>query len=315
MNKQGWSYTNAVDPEIHMDKTNWPKISIVTPNFNGGMYLEETILSVLNQNYLNLEYIIIDGGSSDNSIDIIKKYEHKLFYWISEQDNGLYDAIQKGFEKATGEIMGWINSDDMYYPKAFFTVSEIFQFQEVNWLQGIPTHFDEIGRAVSVMEIRRWSKMNYYLGDFEWIQQESVFWRRNLWEKAGGKMSTTMKYAGDFELWLRFFRYEKLYITTALLGGFRMRSSGQISLNFMDLYLKEVKERIDDEIQNNISKRNKNLVTIIRKYYLLCDTIRMPIFKKIFNKFIIKWKILNVNISPEIRFDRTNQKFYIVNND
>lgn len=154
---------------------NYPKLSIVTPNFNGGEYLEATIKSVLSQNYPNLEYIIIDGGSTDESVAIIKKYESQLAFWVSEPDKGLYDAIQKGFDKSTGEIMAWINSDDLYHPKAFFTVAEIFKFDEVKWLQGIPTTFDELGRTVAVSEFKRWSKLDYYLGNFEWIQQESVF--------------------------------------------------------------------------------------------------------------------------------------------
>ncbi len=110
----------------------YPKISIVTPNLNQGKFLEETILSVLDQKYPNLEYIIIDGGSTDNSIDIIKKYEKNLFYWTSEKDNGMYEAIQKGFEKATGDIMAWINSDDLYHRNVFFVVAEIFS----NFLHG-----------------------------------------------------------------------------------------------------------------------------------------------------------------------------------
>ncbi len=94
---------------------NYPKISIVTPSFNHAQFLEETILSVITQNYPNLEYVIIDGGSTDGSVDIIKKYEKHLTYWVSEPDNGHGDALNKGFAKSTGEIMAWINSDDKYY--------------------------------------------------------------------------------------------------------------------------------------------------------------------------------------------------------
>ena len=93
-----------------------PKITIVTPNFNQAGFLEETILSVIGQNYPDLEYIIVDGGSTDGSIDIIKKYEKQLAYWVTEPDKGLYHALQKGFERSTGEVMGWINSDDKLHP-------------------------------------------------------------------------------------------------------------------------------------------------------------------------------------------------------
>ncbi|WP_461450160.1 glycosyltransferase family 2 protein [Mucilaginibacter sp.] len=105
---------------------NLPKISIITPSYNQGQFIEETILSVINQNYPNLEYIIIDGGSTDNSVDIIKKYEKHLSYWISEKDSGQTDAINKGFKLATGEIIAWINSDDLYVNNAFYNIAEFF---------------------------------------------------------------------------------------------------------------------------------------------------------------------------------------------
>ena len=108
-----------------MDK-NFPKISIVTPSFNQGKYIEQTIQSVFNQNYPNLEYIIIDGGSTDNTFEIIKKYEQHLSYWISEPDKGQTHAINKGFAKCTGEIFNWINSDDYYEPGAFEKLAKLF---------------------------------------------------------------------------------------------------------------------------------------------------------------------------------------------
>lgn len=294
----------------------FPKISIVTPNFNGGVYLEQTIQSVLSQNYPNLEYIIIDGGSTDNSVAIIKKYESQLAYWASEPDKGLYDAIQKGFEKSTGEIMAWINSDDLYHPKAFFTVAEIFsKFNEVSWLQGIPSFYDELGRTVAVSPIKRWSKLDYYLGNFQWIQQESIFWRRSLWDKSGGKIATELKYAGDLELWLRFFRQDKLFVTKSLLGGFRMRSKEQLSLNFIEEYLEEARAKIKNEVENNIPKEERDLVESIKRNNIVMKKIRFSILKKIANKIfysgILKEKQLKFSYPPLISFDRIKQEFII----
>lgn len=294
----------------------YPKITIVTPNFNGGIYLEQTIKSVLSQNYPNLEYIIIDGDSTDNSISIIKKYESQLAYWVSEPDTGLYNAVQKGFEKSTGEIMAWINSDDLYHPSAFFTVAEIFsKFNEVSWLQGIPTFYDEVGRTVAVSPIKRWSKLDYYLGNFQWIQQESIFWRRSLWEISGSKMATELKYAGDLELWLRFFGHDKLFVTSTLLGGFRMRTTEQLSLDFFQEYLEEARVVIKKEVENTIAKDEYYLVERIKKYNTLMKKIRYPILKgivsKIFYSKLIKRKQLYFSYPPMIHFDRVKQEYKI----
>ena len=293
---------------------NYPRITIVTPNFNGEEYLEETILSVLSQNYPNLEYIIIDGGSKDNSVEIIKKYENQLAYWISESDKGLYDAIQKGFDKSTGDIMAWINSDDIYQKKSFFTVAEIFtSFSDINWLLGMPTCLDEMGRTVFIDNIRRWSKLDYYLGDFQWIQQESIFWSRQLWEKSGGYISTNMKYAGDLELWLRFFRHERLFVTHAQLGGFRLRSKNQLSLVFRDQYLEEAKAKIKNEIDFYIPVEEKIYLKKIQKYNRIINSTKLKFLrrnlKSIFNPMIKKIKKAHFAYPSVIYFDRNIQKF------
>lgn len=293
----------------------YPKISIITPNFNGEKYLEETIKSVLSQNYPNIEYIIIDGGSTDGSVAIIRKYESQLAYWVSESDKGLYEAIQKGFDKSTGDVMAWINSDDMYHNKAFYTVAEIFKHKDIKWLQGIPTVFDEKGRTVYVESLRRWSKLDYYLGNFKWIQQESVFWRRSLWEASGSKMDVSMKYAGDLDLWLRFFRHEKLYVTHALLGGFRQRSSGQLSAEFLNDYLEEAKTRIRHEVENNIPIRESILIKEIADYNKIISKIPYKFLKRIVHKYFHHKTKMGIKLffdyAPKISFDRIKQEFKI----
>lgn len=291
----------------------FPKISVITPNYNGSNYLEETILSVLGQNYPNLEYIIIDGGSTDGSLEIIKKYEKQIDWWVSEKDNGMYHAIQKGFEKSTGEIMAWINSDDMYHKNALYTVAEIFSsIKEVNWLSGASTTYDEFGRTISCNQSRILTKYDFYNYDFKWIQQESVFWRRYLWEKAGSHLNIQLKYAGDFELWLRFFRFEKIYFTSGLIGGFRMRSTNQISLDYYNEYINEAENLLKLE---SLTKSEKNIVYIYKFIGVLSKCFTLLKLKKIgkFSKMILTYyyKKHYYKYPPIISFDRYLQKYFI----
>ncbi len=242
-----------------------PKLSIVTTSFNQAAYLERTIQSVLGQGYPDLEYIIIDGGSTDGSQEIIRKYEKHLAYWTSEKDSGMYDGIRKGFERSTGEIMAWINSDDIYHAGAFFVVGEIFsRLPEVHWIQGIPSVIDEEGRIVLVKNFRKWSKYHYLLGDKDHIQQESTFWRRSLWEKAGGRLDTSLKLAGDYELWMRFFRHAKLHGVRTVLGAFRMRSKNQLSLDRLDEYNREVAAVLDARLADLAPEEQETLRQIKR---------------------------------------------------
>jgi glycosyltransferase involved in cell wall biosynthesis len=123
LDKNGWPWTEETDPVLYQSKQHWPKITIVTPSYNQGIFLEETIRSVLLQNYPNLEYILLDAGSSDRSVEIIKKYEPWLSYWISKKDRGQSHAINQGLALATGEFWQWINSDDRYFSDAFYQVA------------------------------------------------------------------------------------------------------------------------------------------------------------------------------------------------
>ncbi|MCT7977394.1 glycosyltransferase family 2 protein [Laspinema olomoucense] len=239
---------------------NVPKISIVTPSFNQAEFLESTIQSVLSQNYPNLEYIIIDGGSSDHSLALIKKYEKYLHFWCSEPDGGQYDAIDKGFSHSTGEIMSWINSDDLYYPWTFKTVASIMsELPQVEWLTTLNLgEWDWHGFCSGFTSSPGYSKEAFLDGLYcpqnknysgFVIQQESTFWKRSLWEKSGGHLSTEFKLAGDFELWSRFFYCAELYNVKSPLGGFR-RQINQRSRQ-IDLYA--------EESQKILLKMSKNL--------------------------------------------------------
>ena len=169
--------------------SNWPCISTVTPSFNQGRFLEECMDSVLSQNYPNLEYIIMDGGSTDNSVEIIKKYEKYLTFWQSKPDGGQYAAINGGFRRTTGEIMTWLNSDDKFHPDAFLTVAAIFMLRnDVDWITGRSNTLNELGEQSWICEyIIPWSRLKYLKKEFKepWIQQEGTFWRRRLWKRSG----------------------------------------------------------------------------------------------------------------------------------
>ena len=155
-----------------------PKISIVTPSFNQGRFLEETILSVLNQNYDNLEYIIIDGGSSDETVDIIRRYEDRLAYWVSEKDRGQVHAINKGLERATGDIFAYLNSDDIYLAGAFNAVVGYFRdHPESDWICGDTLMFGE-GFPTEIVHAAVPKSAAHALSWVYKAPQPGMFWKR-----------------------------------------------------------------------------------------------------------------------------------------
>ena len=210
----------------------WPKISIVTPSYNQAEFLEETICSVLDQGYPNLEYVIIDGGSTDGSVEIIKKYEAHLAYWVSEPDAGQYYAINKGFARTTGDIMAWLNSDDLYFPHALSVVGQIFRAHpDIEWITSLyPTDINTKGEIIRCHKSRGFSKERFFRGvnlpsiggyNTNYIYQESTFWRRSLWDKVGGRLDTIYTLAADFDLWSRFFHHADLIGIETQFGQFR----------------------------------------------------------------------------------------------
>ena len=171
------------------------KISIVTPSFNQAAFVEDTLRSVLDQDYPHLEYVVIDGGSTDGSLEIIEKYKDRLHHFVSEPDTGHGNALNKGFAKTSGEIMAWLNSDDKYCPWTFRTVAEIFDAHpDVMWIAGCHGFWNDRGTLMSVQPQYK-NIFDYAAGNYTWIQQETVFWRRALWDRAGGHISE------DFASW------------------------------------------------------------------------------------------------------------------
>ena len=228
------------------------KISIVTPSYNQGKFLESTIQSVLTQDYPNFEYVVIDGGSSDKSLNIIKKYSKKIKYFESKKDHGQSHAINKGFAKTDGEIMAWINSDDVLRPGALKLIASIFaNCPEIDWLTSLPSTINEDGfqiyLATPPLYIRSFIKKGWYTKKFMgFIMQEGTFWRRSLWKKAGGKLAT-VPYSMDMKLWQSFAKHSKLYSVQACLASYRLNPNRKNNDNHKKYY-KEMKAFVPEKI-------------------------------------------------------------------
>lgn len=211
-----------------MDKK--PLVSIVTPSFNQQQYLEQTIQSVLDQAYPALEYFVVDGGSKDGSIEIIKKYQDRLSGWISEPDQGQTDAINKGFARSQGEIMAWLNSDDIYLPGAIRSAVAFLQDNpEVGMVYGDTNLIDGTGRKIGDFNARQTSYQRLMRGGVN-IPQPAAFWRRELWNKSG-PLDPAYYFAMDYDLWVRFAKIARIQYTPQLWASFRIHGEGKTTLS------------------------------------------------------------------------------------
>lgn len=227
---EGWPWSADVLPQFPTDLPHfrWPKISIVTPSYNQGEFLEETIRSVLLQGYPNLEYFIIDGGSTDQSVEIIRKYESYLTSWVSEKDGGQSDAIAKGFAQSSGEIFAWLNSDDLLAPGAVFTAAlYLSKFKNIGMVYGDRCIIDENSRLISVrryLPFVRW-QLRFMSG----IPQETAFWRSDIYREVGG-IDSTLSFAMDYDLWWKLSGKTKFRHLPLVMGGWRMHDKAKTVL-------------------------------------------------------------------------------------
>ena len=181
----------------------WPKISVVVPSFNQARYIDEALRSVLDQDYSNLELIVIDGGSTDGSVDIIRRHEDRIACWVSEPDSGQTHGLIKGFERSTGEIQCWLNSDDLQERTTLREVAAYFdRHPDVDSVYGDMIWIDSAGRPLRVQREMPFNRF-IWMYTYNYIPGMSMFWRRCIYEKVGG-LDSSFDLAMDADLWMRF---------------------------------------------------------------------------------------------------------------
>ncbi len=230
-----------------------PKITVITPSYNSELFIEDTIRSVLSQDYPNLEYFVIDGGSSDNTIEILKKYASKLT-WISEKDRGQSHAINKGIDMATGEVIAYLNSDDVYLPGAMTRIARlVVAHPQAYWITGRCRFIDSCG-----VEIRRLAKLYKYFwllwGNYtvltvlDYVSQPATFWRRKVFQRVG-YFDENLHYAMDYDFSLRVGKVFKMWRINHCIASYRIHSS---SKTFSSA------DRINDQFDEDLEIARKN---------------------------------------------------------
>jgi glycosyltransferase involved in cell wall biosynthesis len=256
------------------------KFSIVTPTYNSERYIQETIDSVIKQKGdFTIEYFVLDNHSTDGTCNIVRQYQSSLaigemtifcnnveLHLISERDSGMYDAIKNGFARATGDVYAWINSDDIYLPGAFDIVQRtLSKYSEISWLKGITSYVNENSTIFAMGQCHLYRQDLIQAGLYgpvlHFIQQDSVFWRMELWQKSGG-VDNKLSLTGDYFLWRSFAKLAPLYSLNAYVSCFRKlryQKSSDIQTYF-------------DEIKS-VSALDEHLSGKVKRYFVLIDSL------------------------------------------
>lgn len=253
----------------------YPKITVVTPSFNQGEFLERTILSIINQDYPNLEYIVCDGGSTDQSVSIIKKYEKYITWWCSEKDKGQTDAINKGFKRATGDVVGWINSDDVLLPGALWTVADFYaNHPDTDFANGFTIEIDGNDKIIKFMH----TVFNKFLarhGGYN-VSQLGMFWRRDIFGKIG-YLDDSFHAMMDVEWLARVYDSGvKVRRINSNLGAIRIHEGTKTALRG------EIWSRDSKELIRKYSNRyRRNRKSMFYKFFRFCKVVDGCFFRDV----------------------------------
>jgi glycosyltransferase involved in cell wall biosynthesis len=242
-----------------------PSVSIVTPSYQQGRFIDRTLHSVLGQRYPELEYYVQDGGSTDETIEVLRRFEAQLSGWASESDGGQADAINRGFERTTGEIMAWLNSDDILLPGALAYVARYFvEHPDVDVVYGHRVMIDESDGQIGAWVLPRHNDRALMFADY--IPQETLFWRRRIWDASGGSVDLNFGYALDWDLLLRFRDVgAKIVRLPRFLGAFRIH--GQQKTSAADVLGLEEMARLRERVHGRPVPIGEALVQL-RSYFL-----------------------------------------------
>ena len=270
-----------------------PRITIITPSYNQGQFIEETIQSVLGQQYANLEYMIIDGGSNDNTVDIIKKYEKHISYWCSEKDSGQANAINKGFARATGDILMWLNSDDMLMPNILQLIAKKYVENPNALYFGNCLHFRHQENALisSGSNVTAEHKNNP-LSEVDFIIQPSSFWSKEIWENIG-LLSEELHFGFDWEWFLRVEKKYPLIPISECISLYRIHDahkSGTGGYKRQEELLK-IYEIYNPKMAFLYNSLMKGQIDVIKKY----DTLKYKIKRKLRRETSLFQKIRDFN--------------------
>lgn len=240
--KTGWPWEPPSPQSVHDSAANgtWPKITVVTPSYNQGAFIEATLRSIILQDYPDLEHIVLDGGSTDDSVAIIRRYEPWLSYWRTGKDAGQADAIASGFERATGEILCWLNSDDIFLPGALRHVGALFRERpKTDFLYGNRLVIDVEGTVIDE-HVWPWhlTRAHWALG--QPMAQECCFWRRALYERVGG-LDRRRFFIMDYDLFFRMWQHGRFRKTARFLGCIRVHEEAKNSRH-RDIWERELSE-------------------------------------------------------------------------